>query len=142
MKSEEIVNRQVVDIASGTTIGIVTGMLIDSESKQMVALQIGGGLLTPPNYVPFESIKAMENDVVMVTSESSVVGRASFKGAGRIDNLIGRNVLTVDGMELGTIHDYSVDIASGEITSISVATDTAVLGGLWKSAGEPFDIPR
>lgn len=142
MRSEEILDLEVVDIASGTTIGTVTGMLIDGESKLMVALQIGGGLLSHPDYVPFVSIKAIENDVVMVAPESSVVGRGTFRSDDMVDKLIGRKALTVDGKDIGTVHDYDIDIVTGEITSISIAIDTAVLGGLWQSAGERFDIPR
>jgi len=142
MRSEEILNLKVVDISSGATIGTVTGMLIDGESKRMVALQIGGGFLSHPDYVPFDRIKAIENDVVMVAPESSAVGRGTFRNTGMVDNLIGRKVLTIDGKDIGTVHDYDIDIVTGEITSISVAIDKAVLGGLWRSAGERFDIPR
>jgi sporulation protein YlmC with PRC-barrel domain len=142
MRSEEILEHKVVDIASGTTIGTVTGMLIDGEDKRMVALQIGGNFLTDPSYLPFKSIKSMENDVVMAVSESSVCERATFKSSGMVDKLIGRKVITVDGKDIGTVHDYDIDVATGEITSISVAIDTAMLGGLWRTAGERFDIPR
>jgi len=142
MRSEELLNLKVVDIESGTTIGTITGMLIDGESKRMVALQVGGSFLTHADYVPFADIKATENDVVMITSASSVVGRGTFKHAGMVDKLIDRKVLTIDGKDIGTVHDYDVDIATGEIKSISVACDTAVMGGLWQSAGERFDIPR
>jgi sporulation protein YlmC with PRC-barrel domain len=142
MRSEEILNLNVIDVASGTTIGTITGVLIDGPGKRVAALQVGGGLLSHSDYLPFENIKAIENDVVMVASESSVVRSGVFKNTGMIDKLIGRNVLTVEGKNIGTIHDYDIDIATGEITSVSVAIDTAVLGGLWKSAGERFDIPR
>lgn len=142
MRSEEILNLKVVDTASGTTIGTVRGMLIDGESKRVVALQIGGGFLSHSEYVPFDSIKAIENDVVMVASEPSVGGRGTFRSTGMVDKLIDRKVLTVDGKDIGTVHDYDIDVATGEITSVSVAIDTAVLGGLWRSAGERFDIPR
>lgn len=142
MRSEEILNLKVVDTDSGTTIGSVTGMLIDSKSKSMVALQIGGGFLSHPDYVPFDSIKSIENDVVMVASESPVVGRGTFKSAGILEKLIGRKVFTVDGKDIGTVHDYDIDTATGDITFISVAIDKNVMGGLWRSAGECFDIPR
>lgn len=142
MRSEKIMNLEVVDIASGTTIGNIEGMLIDGESKRVVGLQIGGGFLSHSDYVPFDRIKSIENDVVMIALESSVADRGSFRDTGMVEKLVGRKVLTVDGRDIGTVHDYDIDTATGEITSIGVAIDTAVLGGLWKSAGERFDIPR
>jgi sporulation protein YlmC with PRC-barrel domain len=140
MRSEDILNSKVVDLASGTGMGTVTGMLIDGDNKRMVALQIGGGLLSRSDYVPFDNIKAIENDVVMIVSP--MVDRGTFKDTGVMDKLSGRKVLTVDGKDIGTVHGYDIDTTTGEIASISVAIDKAVLGGLWQSAGERFDIPR
>lgn len=142
MRSEEILNLKVVDISGGGTVGTVTGILIDGESKRVLALQIGGGFLSQPGYLPIAGIKAIENDAVMIPSESSVVGRGTFKDVRMIEKLIGRKVLTAEGKDIGTVHEYDIDTVTGEITSISVAIDTAVLGGLWRSAGERFSIPR
>lgn len=142
MRSDEILNLKVVNITSGTTIGTVTKLLIDCESKQMMALQLGGGVFSNAVYVPFDDIQAIKNDVVMVESESSVVDRGTFKSTGIIDELNGRKALTVDGKDIGTIHNYDIDIVTGEITSVTVAIDTAMLGGLWQSVGERFEIPR
>lgn len=142
MTSKEILNLKVVEIASGSTIGTVTGILIDGETKLMAALQVGGSFFINPVYVPFENIKAIENDVAMVESQSSVVNRGTFKNNDMIDDMMNRKALTDDGIDIGTIHDYDIDIMNGEVTSVSVAIDKAVLGGLWQSAGERFDIPR
>lgn len=142
MQVEEMMKLKVVDIASGTTIGSVTGMLIDSDKRQIVALEVGGGLLSRPDYLPFRSIKCIENDVLTISSSGVLVGRGEFKTSRLVGNISGRKVFTEDGKELGTVHAYDVDTKNGEITLITVALDTAMLGGLWRSAGERFDIPR
>ena len=142
MKSEDILNLKVVNIENGATIGFVTKLLIDGEKIQMIALQIGGGIFSHADFMPFDAIKAIKNDALMIESESSVVERGAFKDNGIIDNLIGRKTLTEDGRDIGTIHDFDVDIVNGDITSVTVAIDKAMLGGLWQSAGERFEIPR
>jgi sporulation protein YlmC with PRC-barrel domain len=142
MRAEKIMKRKVMDIASGSTIGSVTGVLIDGENMRVVALEVGGGLLSRPDYLPFESIKAIENDVLTILSSGVLVERGEFKTARLVGNLTGRKVFTEDGKNLGTVHEYDVDIQSGEVTGITVALDTALMGGLWRSDGERFDIPR
>lgn len=141
MKSEQILDLKVVDIASGSNIGTVRGILIDAENKRMIALQLEVGFLSNPGYVSFDSIKAIENDVVMIESESSVVARGTFKDSGIVEKLVGRKVLTVEGKDIGTVHEYDIDILSGDLKSVSVAMDIPVLGGLWKNSGEIFDVP-
>jgi sporulation protein YlmC with PRC-barrel domain len=142
MKSGDILNLKVVNIENGASIGSVTKLLIDGEKIQMIALQIGGGMFSHADYILFNAIKAIKNDALMIESESSVVERGTFKNNGIIDNLLGKKTLTEDGRDIGTVHEFDVDIVNGDITSITVAIDKAMLGGLWQSAGDRFDVHR
>jgi len=142
MQANEILTLKVMDVASGTTMGSVSGMLIDGTKKQVVALEVGGSLLSPPDYLPFRGIKAIENDVLTIASSAVLVVRGEYKTSGLVGHLSGRQVFTEDGKKLGTVHEYDIDTVSGEITFITVAIDTAVMGGLWHTVGERFDIPR
>lgn len=142
MRAEEIMKLKVMDVGSGTTLGSVTGTLIDGGKRQVVALKVGGGLLSRPDYLPFGSIASIENDVLTIPSSAVLVGRGEFKASGLVDNLNQLAVYTEDGKNLGTVHEYDVDAKTGEITFITVAKDTAVMGGLWRSVGERFDIPN
>lgn len=142
MRAKEMLKLKVLDVASGNTIGSISGMLIDSDRRQLVALEIGGNLLTHPDYLPFGSIKAIENDILTISSAEVLVERGEFKTSRQVGNIDGRQVITEDGKNLGTVHDYSIDTKNGAILYITVAKDTAVLGGLWQSAGARFNIPR
>ena len=97
--------------------------------------------MSRPDYLPFGSIKSIENDVLTILSSEVLVGRGEFKESGLVGNLSGLKVFTEDGKNLGTVHEYDVETNDGKITFITVAMDTAVMGGLWRSAGERFDIP-
>jgi len=142
MRADEIFELKVMNVANGTTIGSVTGVLIDGDTRQVVALEIGGGVLSHADYLPFGSIISIENDVLTISSTRVLVRRGEFKTSRQVGTLSGRQVFTEDGKNLGTVHEYDIDTTTGEITSITVALDTAVLGGLWHTAGERFEIPR
>lgn len=142
MKAEDMMKLNVMDVGSGTTIASVTGILIDSDKRQVVALEVGGGLLSRPDYLPFTSIRSIENDVLTISSSDVFVKRGEFKTSGLVGNIKDRAVFTEDGKDLGTVHEYAINPGNGEITSITVAFDKDVMGGLWQSAGERFDIAR
>lgn len=141
MKAEELMGLSVVDSEEGTSLGTVKGLLIDQSARRIVALEVGGGVLSHSRFVPFDSIKSASNDVLMVASARSLVERRSLPSTGLTDHLIGRHVLTEDGKDLGTVREYSVDPQTGELLSLTFAVDKNVLGGLWKSAGDSHSIP-
>lgn len=141
MKAEEMIKLKVLDVASGTTIGQVSGLLIDGNNRKVVALEVGSSMFTRPDYLPFGSINAIDNDVLTIASSGLLVERGVYKTSGLVGNLGGRKVFTDDGKYLGTVHEYDIETTTGEITGITVAIDTTKMGGLWKSAGERFAIP-
>ena len=142
MIAEAMTKLKVLDIASGNLIGAVTGLLIDGDQKEVVALEIGGGWFSHPHYLPFASIASIENDVLTIASADLLVERGEFKVSRLLGNLDGRKVYTEDGKNLGTVHDYNVDIQTGEISAITVALDSFSMAGLVRSEGKSFGIPR
>jgi sporulation protein YlmC with PRC-barrel domain len=142
MIAEDMMKLKVMDIASGTTIGSVTGVLIDGDKRQVVALEVGGGFLSSPDYLPFGSIKSIDNDVLTISSSEVLVERGQFEASRLVGNISGRKVFTEDGKNLGTVHEYDIDTKNGGVTFIMVAKDRSRMGGLWRSAGEGFDIAR
>ncbi len=142
MYANEIISLKVMDVSSGTTLGTVVGLLIDSEKRQVVALEVSGGMFIRTHYLPLASIKSIEHDVLMVASSEVLVVRGAYKTHGFIDHLSDRAVVTEDGKNLGTVHAYDVNTKNGDITCITVALDTDVLGGLWQTVGKRFDISR
>ena len=113
MQADDILKLTVMDVTSGTDLGSVTGILIDGTKKQVVALEVGGGLFSMQDYLPFRSIKAIENDVLTITSSELFVKRGEYKTCGLVGHLRGRRVFTDDGKKLGTVHEYDVDTKSG-----------------------------
>jgi len=142
MQAEDFFTLKVRDVENGTNIGSVTGILIDGHKKQVAALEVGGNLLSPPDYLPFQHILAIENDVLTISSSAALTVRGEYNTLGLVGHLRGCHVFTEDGKELGVVHEYDIDVKDGEITAITVAIDTDVMGGLWHTVGERFEIPR
>lgn len=142
MLADTIMSLTVLEISSGNIIGAVTGLLINGESKAVVALEIGGGWFTHPHYLPFANINAIENEVLTISSSEVLVKRGDFKSTHLLSSLLGRKVYTEEGKNLGTVHGYDVAIDNGEINYIMVALDTFALGVFRRSEGKRFDIPR
>ena len=141
MNAEQLMGLKVVGAEDGTTIGTVKGLLISQDEKSLVALEVGGGILSQSLFVPFENVKSVEHDVVMVPSSESLVDRQNIPTEGLMGSLTKRKVFTEDGKNLGTVHGYSIDPQTGKISALTLAVDKEVLGGLWRSAGDSYDIP-
>ena len=143
MRARQILNLEVVEVARGTTLGRATGVMIDADEGRVAAIAVSqNSLLGKTRYVPFEDLKSIENDVVTVPSMESAVERSSFKKTGMMDTLLGRKVLTQDGKDLGDVQDYSFDPKTGDMESITLGVNKQVLGGLWKSHGENYEVSR
>lgn len=143
MKAEDITNMKVIEVARGSEVGPVAGLLIDTEAKKVVAVAIGGtGMLVEKKYVRYEDIISIEHDALTVPSADVLVHRKDLRPHGLVESLEKRRVLTEDGRELGTVQVYSVEPQSGEITSISFGVNKQVLGELWKTAGDSYEVSR
>ena len=140
MKANEILGLAVIDSERGDSMGNVKGFFIDLDKRLIVALEVGGRFLSSSKVLPFASIKALEQDIVMVPSAQSFINRRDLGFTGLTDRLTGRQVLTEDGRRLGDVRDYSFDVQTGEITTITFGVDKEVLGGLWKTAGDEYEI--
>jgi sporulation protein YlmC with PRC-barrel domain len=143
MKAEDITKRKVVEVARGSEVGPVSGLLIDTEAKRIAAIAIGGtGMLAEKKYVRYEDIISIEHDALTIPSVDVLVHRKDIRPHGLAESLEKRRVLTEDGRELGTVQSYSIDPRSGDISSITFSVNKQVLGGLWKTAGDTYDISQ
>jgi|GEM_PF-3458926 len=141
MNANELMGLNVVDSEHGTTVGTIKGLLIDQQEKRVSALEVSERFLSRSRFVPFESIKSIEHDVLMIPSAQNLVARQDLGSTGLITHLTGRHVFTEDGKDLGTVRSYVVDSKTGDITSITFAVDKTAFHGLWKSAGDSYDLP-
>lgn len=142
MKAHEILGSKTIEVLRGTNLGIVIGLLLDADTKRVLALGVhAGGLLTHARYVAFGDVISIENDVVTIPAKESLLDRDSFRTADILESVKGRQVITEDGRELGELLDYDVEPKTGRIISMTFAPEQRALGGLIKKAGDRYDVP-
>ncbi|WP_420596458.1 PRC-barrel domain-containing protein [Deinococcus sp.] len=120
IKGKELIGRNIVTIDSGNQIDRVHDLVFDHDANQVLALLVDeGGWFRAAKVVPFESVKNIGEDAVMVQDESAVVSaRDDSRIAELLDTnmgLIGTKLLTTDGRDLGKIADVYFDEHSGKV---------------------------
>ena len=120
IKGKELIGRNIVTIDSGNQIDRVHDLVFDHDANQVLALLVDeGGWFRAAKVVPFESVKNIGEDAVMVQDESAVISaRDDSRIAELLDTnvgLIGTKLLTTDGRDLGKIADVYFDEHSGKV---------------------------
>ncbi|HHT02266.1 MAG TPA: hypothetical protein GXZ96_06210 [Firmicutes bacterium] len=124
MRRKELIGRRVVDLETGTEVGIVRELIIDSSLRRMTGLLVevpaAGGVAA----LSLRSVFALENDTVTIRSfqDLQVPQGREVNGAKHLcRQLIGRRVLTPDGRECGVVEDLVVDPFSGDLAGYELS---------------------
>ena len=139
IKGKEMIGRSIIALSSGTQIDKVHDLVFDHDANQVLALLVDeGGWFRAAKVVPFESVRTIGEDAVMIDDEHSVVSaRDDSRIADLLDTkigLIGTKLLTTDGRDLGKIGDVYFDETSGKVVGYEAT------GGLFSdlSSGRTF----
>jgi len=135
MRAEEMMKLKILDSGSGITIGSVTGILIDDDKRQVLALEVGGGLLSRPEYLPMANIESIEYDVLAISSSEAIVDRGELTTSRLVGGSGGHRVLVADWQNLGVVRDWDIDTSNGEVTLTTPPIDAAGMDGPGRSAG-------
>ncbi|GAA4007102.1 PRC-barrel domain-containing protein [Deinococcus rubellus] len=139
IKGKDMIGRTVVAISSGSNIDKVHDLVFDHDANQVLALLVDeGGWFRSAKVVPFEAVRSIGEDAVMIADEGDVVSaRDDSRIADLLDTkvgLIGLQLLTTDGRELGRIADVYFEEVSGKVVGYEAT------GGLFSdlSSGRTF----
>ena len=134
-----------ISLSEAAKLGVVGDVVIDPERRSVVALVIDDAVgRASARVLPFESIRGLGPDAVIVESESSATETRDLAGIHTLIDgpvrMVGLEVLTEDGRLVGLVSDVVIDEVSGRIESYEVS------GGLLRDllrgrshvrAGEP-----
>lgn len=122
MRTSDISQRPVVTYA-GEDVAQIKDIVYAADGGSVIGFTLAGrGLFAGPLKVGLDwtSVAALGSDAVMIADEDALqptdeVLDKSRGGAGAHGNVLGSQVLTEDGVGLGTVHDVvvSVDTTSG-----------------------------
>lgn len=120
LKAKSLIGRPIVAMESGKKIDQVRDLVFDHQAGKLMALLVDeAGWFRAAKVIPFEQVRSVGDDAIMVTNESVV---EAAKGDSHIAalleskvNLIGLAVLTASGQKLGRVTDLLLDERSGMV---------------------------
>ncbi|MPY66912.1 photosystem reaction center subunit H [Deinococcus sp. SDU3-2] len=120
IKGKELLGRNVVAINTGERIDSVRDLVFDHQANQVLGLLVDeGGWFRSARVVPFEAIRSVGEDAIMVDSAEAVTStREDGRLAEVLDSnisLVGMTLLTTDGQNLGKIADVYFDETTGRV---------------------------
>ena len=128
MNAAQINGLPIVTVRGGEDVAEVRDVIYDPEAGRLVGLTLNKrGFLSGRRreVLPVEAIHTIGKDAVMVMDESDLVGKdeapddVSRPPAGR--NVLGNDVLTDQGVRLGTVRDLTLTVGSrGEVVGYEI----------------------
>jgi len=124
-KSADYIGLSVVSIDAGTELGVISRLVVDPGNRKVIGAAVQGAWYEAPRFLPYRSIRSVGKDAVMVDKESCLV---SFTRLDELEPVLradvqikGATVLNSSGTKVGTIEEYEVDEASGNIAGYQLA---------------------
>jgi uncharacterized protein YrrD len=142
--AREFLGAAVYSVAEGKRVGEVAGLFVDRARRSVAILAVASGTGSHPRYLSFAQIQKVGEDAVMIASEATLAPALSGGERRELENrLAGRRVLSQSGEHLGTITDYRLNIASGQIEGYQFQPESQGLLARLLALGrpEPFEIP-
>ncbi len=116
----DLINTQVIAKDTGKRLGIVKDLLVDIDSREVVALGMRDGLLAAPGglvkYMYLSSAEKM-GDVILVPTDDAI----EDLDPENYSNLINCEVITETGDMLGKVRGFKFSTDDGKLTSIIIA---------------------
>jgi uncharacterized protein YrrD len=128
----QIIGKTVVSAETGDRLGSVADALLEDGGRRVVGLVLASGLLAKQHVMPFDNIKTLGGDAVLVRTEAGMVGPREWRRSGvkatRSSELRGRDVVTAGGERLGTVSDLLIDEKTGAFGAVEIAWGHRLVG--------------
>lgn len=119
MRFTEALKRDVVATSSASSIGRVTGFVVDPRRQQVVALRIGKA---DHDTLAWSDVTAFGVDAVTVDSTDRLRSAEAGPEADQTD-LLGHRVLDDHGVEHGTVQDVEFDPDTGQLRYLLTSSE-------------------
>ena len=139
IKGKDILNRSIIAVSTGEKVDRVHDVIFDHQANQVLGLLVDeGGWFSAAKVVPFECIRSVGEDAIMIgTPDDVTTTREDGRLKEALDSktsLVGLTLLTTDGQNLGRIADVFFDEHTGRVEGYEAT------GGLFAdlSSGRTF----
>lgn len=114
------IGRSVVDSATADDVGDVKALVVDQAGRQITGIQVAGRNRSA-RLVDWDDIDSFGDDVVLISSQSAIYQPTEERTTDIVKGdiqYIGTRILSVEGVELGTVKDVHFDTDTGEIIAL------------------------
>lgn len=114
------IGRKVVDSATADDVGEVKAFVVDQAGRQITRIQISGRS-RHAQLVDWADVNSFGDDVVLISSQSAIHEPTEERTTDIVKgdiHYIGTRILSVEGVELGTVEDVHFDTGSGAVIAI------------------------
>lgn len=120
----EVAKRPVMSTDAARTVGVVTGFVIDPDSKRVIALRLTKTSASGDT-LHWEDLTAFGPDAITVPSDAVIVAARgpAAELRGNDADVMGKRLLTDAGTELGTVVDIDFDPETGAVQYLISADD-------------------
>lgn len=140
MKWHDLKDKPIVSVSGGEKLGFVDDLYLDPSGRQILGLRSrSGGLITHRAAMSLDSLQAVGEDALTVKDASVLNDEGSFsdlKSSRLAERLVGTQVLTESGKELGNIADLRLDLPAGRVSDLELG-----VGLIDRVRGEEHLIP-
>ncbi len=133
-RGKEVLNKKIVSINGDVQAEHVRDLIFDPNGQHLLALLVDeGGWFHAAKVIPFDRVRSIGEDAVMVDSLDAVVSARDVPGMSDIlsgnHKLIGTPLMTTDGEDLGQLADLYFDELTGQVTGYDMS------GGVFADMG-------
>ncbi|MGQ9674046.1 MAG: PRC-barrel domain-containing protein [Chloroflexota bacterium] len=125
-RAKDVIGLPVLTFRTGRKIDEVKDILFDPEHNRILALLTDdAGWFTDARVIPFDQVKSLGRDAVIVEDETAEIPASSRSDVRRAIEgkriIINMRVFTEDGRDIGTIGDMFLDEKTGEVLGYEVS---------------------
>ncbi|KAL7583033.1 hypothetical protein Lser_V15G42929 [Lactuca serriola] len=117
MKRSSVIAKQVISIRSALSLGFISQLWVDTNTWMVVIVEVRPNLLSGEQEGFFLEDTRQVGDVVLVEDESVMDNEFQMVG---LETLVGYNVVTPNGRDIGKVRGYTFNINSGAIESLEL----------------------
>ncbi len=114
------IGRKVVDAATADDVGKIKTFVVDQTGRRITRLQVAG-TKRHPQMVDWADVSSFGEDVVLIASRSALhepgEERTTDIVKGHVE-YVGARILTVEGVERGTVDDVHFDAETGDVKAL------------------------
>jgi len=125
-RGKEVIGKKIVALSGEVHADQVRDLIFDVTGQRLLGLLVDeGGWFHAARVLPFEQVKSIGEDAVMITDLNAVVSARDVPGLSEVlssnHKLIGTQLMTTDGEDLGSLADLYFDEQSGRVIGYDVS---------------------